>query len=198
MRNVVVIGSQWGDEGKGKIVFIRAFTGVIGFSLGGLIAAHFSSTRKHYAIRTVLFGTIFNRTEEQQKNAAERFIQVKETYLNASHQLDRWFNKEFLDANADILEKITDEDCRLLGFSELWCRPEWMICSALPVPPPAVRPSVKQDDSQRMEDDLTHKLSDIIKTNERYRQQKEKELVSGEESKYSIDLQNYLQYHRLV
>ena len=35
----------------------------------------------------------------------------------------------------------------------------------LPVPPPCVRPSVKQDNSQRMDDDLTHKLSDIVKTN---------------------------------
>ena len=64
-----------------------------------------------------------------------------------------------------ILEKITDEDCNYLGFSELWCRPEWLICSILPVPPPSVRPSVKQDNSQRMDDDLTHKLQDIIKTN---------------------------------
>ena len=65
----------------------------------------------------------------------------------------------------DIFEKITDEDCKLLGFSELWCRPEWLICSVLPVPPPSMRPSVKQDDSQRMDDDLTHKLSDIVKCN---------------------------------
>ena len=64
-----------------------------------------------------------------------------------------------------VFEKITDEDCKYLGLSELWCRPEWLICSCLPVPPPAVRPSVKQDNSQRMDDDLTHKLQDIIKTN---------------------------------
>jgi len=64
-----------------------------------------------------------------------------------------------------ILEKITDEDCKYMGLSDLWCRPEWMICSCLPVPPPSVRPSVKQDNSQRMDDDLTHKLQDIVKTN---------------------------------
>lgn len=64
-----------------------------------------------------------------------------------------------------IFEKITDEDCKILGFSELWCRPEWLICSVLPIPPPSVRPSVKQDNSQRMDDDLTHKLQDIIKNN---------------------------------
>ena len=40
---------------------------IIGFSLGGLIAAHFSSTRKNQVLKTVLFGTIFNRTEEEKK-----------------------------------------------------------------------------------------------------------------------------------
>ena len=63
-----------------------------------------------------------------------------------------------------LLENITDTDCNFIGFSSQWCRPEWLICSCLPVPPPCVRPSVKQDNSQRMDDDLTHKLADIIKT----------------------------------
>tara|TARA_B110000285_G_scaffold234836_1_gene313266 strand:+ start:2134 stop:6708 length:4575 start_codon:yes stop_codon:yes gene_type:complete len=64
-----------------------------------------------------------------------------------------------------LFEKISDEDCNLLGFSSVWCRPEWLICSVFPVPPPAMRPTVKQGDSQRMDDDLTHKLSEIVKYN---------------------------------
>jgi DNA-directed RNA polymerase II subunit RPB1 len=65
-----------------------------------------------------------------------------------------------------LCEKISVEDYTLLGFSEEWCKPEWLICSVVPVPPPSVRPSVKkQGDSQRMEDDLTHKFVDIIKFN---------------------------------
>ena len=64
-----------------------------------------------------------------------------------------------------IFERITDEDANILGFSDMWCRPEWMICSVFPIPPPSVRPSVKQDDSQRMDDDITHKLCDIVKCN---------------------------------
>ena len=52
-----------------------------------------------------------------------------------------------------------------MGFSNEWCRPEWLICTVFPVPPPTVRPSVKQGNSQRMDDDLTHKLSDIVKFN---------------------------------
>ena len=47
-----------------------------------------------------------------------------------------------------------------MGFNPLWARPDWMICQVLPVPPPAVRPSVKHDSQQRSEDDLTHKLGD--------------------------------------
>ena len=64
-----------------------------------------------------------------------------------------------------LLENITDEDSNFLGFSDQWARPEWLICSVLPVPPPAVRPSVKQFNNQRSEDDITHKLIDILKTN---------------------------------
>ena len=64
-----------------------------------------------------------------------------------------------------IFKRISDEDCEILGFSKNWCRPDWMICNALIVPPPHVRPTVQQDNNQRMDDDLTHKLVDIIKAN---------------------------------
>ena len=64
-----------------------------------------------------------------------------------------------------IFRRISDEDCRALGLDPRWCRPEWLICSVLPVSPPSVRPSVKQSNGQRSEDDITHKLIDIIKTN---------------------------------
>ena len=52
-----------------------------------------------------------------------------------------------------------------MGLSQNWCRPEWLICEVLPVSPPSVRPSVRQFNNQRSEDDITHKLIDIIKTN---------------------------------
>ena len=70
-------------------------------------------------------------------------------------------------------------------------RPEWAICSALPVPPPSIRPSVKQGGSQRMDDDLTHKLCDIIKCNnilkEKISQNARKEMID--------DWTKVLQYH---
>ena len=62
-------------------------------------------------------------------------------------------------------KRISDEDVSFMGFSPLWSRPDWMICQVMSVPPPAVRPSVKHDSQQRSEDDLSHILVNIIKTN---------------------------------
>ena len=64
-----------------------------------------------------------------------------------------------------IFKRITLEDMELMGFNPTWNRPEWMICTVLPVPPPSVRPSIIEENGQRREDDLTHKLSEIIKIN---------------------------------
>tara|TARA_B100000575_G_scaffold294364_2_gene309861 strand:- start:10167 stop:14654 length:4488 start_codon:yes stop_codon:yes gene_type:complete len=64
-----------------------------------------------------------------------------------------------------ILRRIDDTDIEALGYDKQMCRPEWLICSVLSVPPPAVRPSVRADNNTRMEDDITHKLCDILKTN---------------------------------
>ena len=64
-----------------------------------------------------------------------------------------------------MFKRISDEDVTFMGFHPLWSRPEWMVCYALPVPPPAVRPSVKHDAQQRSEDDLTHIYMNILKHN---------------------------------
>jgi DNA-directed RNA polymerase II subunit RPB1 len=64
-----------------------------------------------------------------------------------------------------ILKRISDEDVSFMGFSAIWSRPDWMICQVMSVPPPSVRPSVKHDAQQRSEDDLSHILVNIIKTN---------------------------------
>ena len=64
-----------------------------------------------------------------------------------------------------ILKRISDDDITYMGFSPIWSRPEWMICQVLAVPPPSIRPSVKHDANQRSEDDLSHILINIIKTN---------------------------------
>lgn len=66
-------------------------------------------------------------------------------------------------------QRMTDRHIDLLGFSSKFSRPAWMICTVLAVPPLTVRPSVLMDDNQRMEDDLTHKLNDIVRNNQRLR-----------------------------
>ena len=64
----------------------------------------------------------------------------------------------------NTLKKIPDNDLFLLGLSEQYARPDWMILTVLPVPPPPVRPSIAVDGgTMRSEDDLTYKLGDIIK-----------------------------------
>jgi DNA-directed RNA polymerase II subunit RPB1 len=72
--------------------------------------------------------------------------------------------------NAEILlsifKRITEEDALVMGFGKDWCLPWWLIISVLPVCPPCVRPSVRQYNNQRSEDDLTHKYNDIIKYND--------------------------------
>jgi len=64
-----------------------------------------------------------------------------------------------------IFKRISDEDVTFMGFSPIFSRPDWMICQVMQVAPPAVRPSVKHDSQQRSEDDLSHILVNIIKTN---------------------------------
>ena len=52
-----------------------------------------------------------------------------------------------------------------LGLSPKHSRPEWFVLEALPVPPPCVRPSARNDMGQRSEDDLTVALQSIVKYN---------------------------------
>ena len=68
------------------------------------------------------------------------------------------------------LKTISDTDLHFLGLSEDYARPEWMILTVMPVPPPPVRPSIAVDGgTMRSEDDLTYKLGDIIKASQNVR-----------------------------
>ena len=90
-----------------------------------------------------------------------------------------------------IFKKIKNEDVDFLGFSHIFSRPEWMIITSLAVPPPAVRPSVRQSDNQRSEDDLTYALLNIVKANKLLKQVLEN---SNSNNKKIDDYQGYLQY----
>lgn len=95
---------------------------------------------------------------------------------------------------ADIrarLEHIPDDDQRLLGINPEVARPEWTILTVLPVPPVTMRPSIILENGQRSEDDLTHKLVDIIRINQRFKENQD----AGAPQLIIEDLWELLQYH---
>ncbi|MBS3072163.1 DNA-directed RNA polymerase subunit A', partial [Candidatus Pacearchaeota archaeon] len=63
------------------------------------------------------------------------------------------------------LVRITDEELKKIGVNPKTARPEWAVISLLLVPSVTVRPSITLESAERSEDDLTHKLSDIIRAN---------------------------------
>lgn len=65
----------------------------------------------------------------------------------------------------EIFKRITDDESFLMGMDPKHTRPDWMVCTVIPVPPLCVRPSVVMYGTARSQDDLTHKLADIIKMN---------------------------------
>ena len=89
------------------------------------------------------------------------------------------------------LANIQDDDLSLLGYDPKTARPEWFVLQALPVPPVTVRPSIILETGIRSEDDLTHKLVDIIRVNQRLKESKE----AGTPPLIVQDLVDLLQYH---
>lgn len=89
------------------------------------------------------------------------------------------------------LEKIPDEDLPLLDIDKKAARPEWMVLTVLPVPPVTVRPSVTLETGERSEDDLTHKLVDVIRINQRLQENRD----AGAPQLIVEDLWELLQYH---
>ena len=81
---------------------------IVGFSLGGLIAAHYASTRQSMIKKTILLGTIYSRSTKEQKSSAQRYQTAEKTYLNIPEQLERWFNKDYLVANPKVGEAISN------------------------------------------------------------------------------------------
>ncbi|HEY6659081.1 MAG TPA: DNA-directed RNA polymerase subunit A' [Nitrososphaeraceae archaeon] len=89
------------------------------------------------------------------------------------------------------LSNISDDDLKLLGYDPSTARPEWFVLQVLPVPPVTVRPSIILETGIRSEDDLTHKLVDIIRVNQRLKESKE----AGTPPLIVQDLVDLLQYH---
>jgi len=91
----------------------------------------------------------------------------------------------------EIFKHISDEECYVLGMDPKFARPDWMVLTCMPVPPLCVRPAVVMFGSARNQDDLTHKLADILKANN--------ELVRNEQAGAAahilVDNVKMLQFH---
>ncbi|KAI9806451.1 MAG: DNA-directed RNA polymerase II subunit RPB1 [Piccolia ochrophora] len=94
----------------------------------------------------------------------------------------------------NVFRHISTEQIRKLGLSNDYARPEWMIITVLPVPPPAVRPSISMDGTSqgmRGEDDLTYKLGDIIRANGNVRRCEQE----GSPAHVVSEFETLLQFH---
>lgn len=89
------------------------------------------------------------------------------------------------------LEKIPDEDCEVFGLNPKVARPEWTVLTILPIPPVTMRPSITLESGERSEDDLTHKLGDIVRINQRLFEN----INAGAPEIIIEDLWDLLQYH---
>ncbi|HLC56187.1 MAG TPA: DNA-directed RNA polymerase subunit A' [Candidatus Nanoarchaeia archaeon] len=89
------------------------------------------------------------------------------------------------------LEKIPDKDVVALGVNPAYARPEWMVLTVMPIPPVTTRPSITLETGERSEDDLTHKLGDIVRINQRLFEN----INAGAPEIIIEDLWDLLQYH---
>ncbi|MCW8965274.1 MAG: DNA-directed RNA polymerase subunit A' [Candidatus Pacearchaeota archaeon] len=91
----------------------------------------------------------------------------------------------------EILVNIKDEELKKIGVDPSNARPEWAVLTSLLVPSVTIRPSIILESGERSEDDLTHKLSDIIRANQRLWEN----LNAGAPEVIIEDLWDLLQFH---
>mmetsp|Transcript_40063 Transcript_40063/g.64251 ORF Transcript_40063/g.64251 Transcript_40063/m.64251 type:complete len:1504 (+) Transcript_40063:2494-7005(+) len=99
--------------------------------------------------------------------------------------------KLFPEQAYSILKNISKFDCNILGFDFKNSRPNWLILYNLPIPPINIRPYSKKNLFIKYEDDLTYKLHDIIKANDRLQRSKN----SRKSSELLENYRELLSYH---
>ncbi len=114
----------------------------------------------------------FYEVEEEENNAAKNKYRLNNIQIRA------------------ILEKVPDEHLFIFGIQP-GIRPEWFVLTNMLIPPPKVRPSIILESGERSEDDLTHKLVDIVRVNQKLMEY----LNAGTPEVVVNDLWDLLQYH---
>jgi len=77
---------------------------LIGFSLGALIAQHFTSRHYDKINKLIIIGSVYKRTKEQIKRVKNRFNMVLKGKSITKDSINRWFNKEYLEKNPDVYD----------------------------------------------------------------------------------------------
>ena len=80
---------------------------LVGFSIGSLIARNFATKYNDRLESLILLGSIYKRSEQQQKIVNERFIQAKKDLKLSKQALKRWFTDKYLVNNPNTYEKIS-------------------------------------------------------------------------------------------
>ena len=80
---------------------------LVGFSIGSLIARNFATKFNNRLQSLTLLGSIYKRSEQQQKIVNERFEQAKKELKLSKQSLKRWFTDRYLENNPDTYEKIS-------------------------------------------------------------------------------------------
>ena len=80
---------------------------LVGFSIGSLIARNFATRFDDRLQSLILLGSIYKRSEQQQKIVDERFDEAKKELKLSRQALKRWFTDKYLENNPDTYEKIS-------------------------------------------------------------------------------------------
>jgi len=80
---------------------------LVGFSIGSLIARNFATRFNDRLQSLVLLGSIYKRSDQQQKIVDERFNQAKKELKLSRQALKRWFTDRYLENNPDTYKKIS-------------------------------------------------------------------------------------------
>ena len=80
---------------------------LVGFSLGALIARHFSAKHNDRLSSLIIHGSIYKRTEDQKRVVRDRFEVAKTNKPASKHAaIRRWLSENFIKKNPNVYEKI--------------------------------------------------------------------------------------------
>jgi len=80
---------------------------LVGFSIGSLVARNFATKHNDRLQSLILLGSIYKRSEDQQKVVNDRFNLAKKNHTLSKQALKRWFTDKYLEKNPNTYEKIS-------------------------------------------------------------------------------------------